>query len=412
MVEVKLHDVGEGMHEGEILTYLVKKGDRVSVDQPLVEVQTEKMVAELPSPTAGVVNEILIEPGTTITVGTTLLIIEDENNATKEIKNISTEGPVTNESAQTAKNVSVNTPISRIGVVIASPYTRKVAREHDVDITLVKGSGPAGRVLEEDIYRYLNQQKASIDNVIKSEHENLRLEVQVQEAELVTIPFKGIRKAIAKKMTKSLFTIPHVTHFEEVDMTNLLTLKKDLNSLDVNISVVAFFIKALAIALEEFPIFNAKLDEENEVIRLEKVVHVGLATDTKQGLIVPVLHNVHQKSVKQIHEEMKALTKRVQEGKVSIQEMTGSTFTISNVGPLGSIGATPIINYPETGLMAFHKTKKMPVVNEQDEIIIRSIMNISMTFDHRVADGGTAVAFTNRFKQLIESPTLFFLELA
>ncbi|SOB98582.1 pyruvate dehydrogenase E2 component (dihydrolipoamide acetyltransferase) [Ureibacillus xyleni] len=403
MVEVKFHDVGEGIHEGEILTYFIKKGDQVTVDQPLMEVQTEKMVTELPSPAAGIVKEILIETGETITVGTTILIIEEVGTKTVETKEIQ----------QPIKKVPVeSTPVqyretkSRIGVVIASPYTRKIARENDVDITLVKGTGPAGRVLEEDIYQYLKAQEAP--NTIPIVEEK---PVRVIEEEADVIPFKGIRKQIAKKMTKSLFTIPHVTHFEEIDMTHLLAFREELKRTNTNVSVVAFFIKALAIALKDFPIFNAKVDEENEVIRLEKMVHIGLATDTQQGLIVPVLRDVSQKSLKQIHEEMKTLTMKAQEGKLAVSEMSGSTFTISNVGPLGSIGATPIINYPETGLMAFHKTKKMPVVNEKDEIVIRSMMNISMSFDHRVADGGTAVAFTNRFKDLIETPNLLFLEL-
>lgn len=402
MVEMKFHDVGEGIHEGEILTFFVKKGDQVVVDQPLLEVQTEKMVTELPSPSAGIVKDILVEEGSTITVGTTILIIEEvgaKKVETKEIQPIKI--PLEKEST-----VTQSEPKSRIGVIIATPYTRKIARENDVDITLVKGTGPAGRVLEEDIYQYLKAQKEP--NIVPVVEEKI---VKVVEEEADVIPFKGIRKQIAKKMTKSLFTIPHVTHFEEIDMTNLLAFREELKRTNTNVSVVAFFIKALAIALKDFPIFNAKVDEDNEVIRLEKAIHMGLATDTEQGLIVPVLKDVTQKSLKQIHEEMKTLTKKAQEGKLSVSEMTGSTFTISNVGPLGSVGATPIINYPETGLMAFHKTKKMPVVNDKDEIVIRSMMNISMSFDHRVADGGTAVAFTNKFKELIETPSLLFLEL-
>jgi pyruvate dehydrogenase E2 component (dihydrolipoamide acetyltransferase) len=212
-------------------------------------------------------------------------------------------------------------------------------------------------------------------------------------------------------MTQSLFTIPHVCHYEEVDMTELLEFRKELKAMDENISAAAFFIKALAVALKEYPVFNAKLDEENEVIRLERSVHMGIAVDAEEGLIVPVIRDADKKSLRTIHREMKELTQKAQENRLTVKEMTGSTFTISNVGPLGSIGATPIINYPETGLMAFHKTKKMPVVNEHDEIVIRSMMNVTMTFDHRVADGGTAIAFTNRFKSLIENPKKLMLEL-
>ncbi|WP_374724277.1 dihydrolipoamide acetyltransferase family protein [Calidifontibacillus erzurumensis] len=416
MVEVKLHDIGEGIHEGDILTYFVAVGDKVSIDQPLVEVQTEKMVAEISSPVSGIVKEILIEPGTTITVGTTIIKIEEENGTNVETKAEHSQPLHSDKTASSTekettlqKNVSVNRE-GREDRVIATPYTRKIARENNVDLSLVKGTGPAGRILEEDVYRYIQQQKNAL-NEFESQTVKEVFETEERAVEPDVIPFRGIRKQIAKKMVKSLYTIPHVSHFEEIDMTNLINFRNELKSMDVNISAVAFFLKALAISLKDFPVFNAKLDEENEVIRLEKVVHIGLATDTDQGLIVPVLRDVHKKSLLQIHAEMKELTKKAQEGKLNPKEMTGSTITISNVGPLGSIGATPIINYPETALMAFHKTRKMPVVNDQDEIVIRSMMNITMTFDHRVADGGTAVAFTNRFKSLIENPKLLFLEL-
>lgn len=416
MVEVKLHDIGEGIHEGDILTYFVAVGDKVSIDQPLVEVQTEKMVAEISSPVSGTIKEILIEPGTTITVGTTIIKIEEENGTNVETKAEHSQPLHSDKTASSTekettlqKNVSVNRE-GREDRVIATPYTRKIARENNVDLSLVKGTGPAGRILEEDVYRYIQQQKNAL-NEFESQTVKEVFETEERAVEPDVIPFRGIRKQIAKKMVKSLYTIPHVSHFEEIDMTNLINFRNELKSMDVNISAVAFFLKALAISLKDFPVFNAKLDEENEVIRLEKVVHIGLATDTDQGLIVPVLRDVHKKSLLQIHAEMKELTKKAQEGKLNPKEMTGSTITISNVGPLGSIGATPIINYPETALMAFHKTRKMPVVNDQDEIVIRSMMNITMTFDHRVADGGTAVAFTNRFKSLIENPKLLFLEL-
>ncbi|MBK5463518.1 dihydrolipoamide acetyltransferase family protein [Peribacillus sp. TH27] len=413
MVEVKLHDIGEGIHEGDILTYFVKVGDRVTVDQPLVEVHTEKMVAELTSPASGIVKELMIEPGTTIEIGTTVLTIEAEGSSALQ----------TNETEVKAEKLTPKNAETKMeapqrgknkGRGLAAPYTRKIARDHGVDINLIEGTGPAGRVTEKDVIRFARNREENAAGVEITSTPATTTASQTTEVETVepdVIPFKGIRKQIAKKMSQSLYTIPHVTHFEEIDMTNLLDYRKELKAIDVNISVVAFFIKALAVSLKDFPIFNAKLDEENEVIRLEKVVHMGLATDSEQGLIVPVLRDAHKKSLRQIHADMKELTKKTQEGKLSGKEMSGSTFTISNVGPMGSIGATPIINYPETGLIAFHKTKKMPVVNENDEIVIRSIMNISMSFDHRVADGGTAVAFTNRFKKLIEAPNLLFLEL-
>ena len=211
-------------------------------------------------------------------------------------------------------------------------------------------------------------------------------------------------------MTKSLFTIPHVSHFDEVDMTELLTLVDRLKQSNQSVSVVSFFIKAIGLALKDYPIFNAALDEENELIHLKKNVNIGIAVDAEDGLIVPVISHVEQKSLKEIHMEMKELIGKAQRNELTHKEMSGGTFTISNVGPLGSTGATPIINHPEVGLMAFHKTKKRPAVVD-DQIVIRSMMNVSMSFDHRVADGASAVKFTNRMIELIEDPSKMLLEM-
>jgi 2-oxoisovalerate dehydrogenase E2 component (dihydrolipoyl transacylase) len=416
-MEVKLHDIGEGMTEATVLNYLVKKGDHVKADQPLVEVQTDKMVAEIPAPAAGIIQDILIPEGETISVGTTILTLETKSSPLAETP--SSQPNVATESTRTfaikeEETVSVKRTIKRR--VLASPYTRKIARKHGVDLEQVVGTGPGGRITDEDVYRFIET-----NNTKQTNHSSIAgSDVEAQSFEKVgdntqsssIIPFRGRRKQIAKKMAQSLYTIPHCTHFEEVDVTELIRFREELKQQNFHISATAFFIKALSLALKQFPIFNSKLDEEREVIHLKQEHHIGIAVDTKEGLIVPVVKHVECKSLREIHEEAKRLTKKAQENKLTLQEMTGSTFTISNVGPLGgSIGATPIINYPEVALMAFHKTKKRPVVMENDEIAVRSIMNISMSFDHRVADGATAVAFTNYFVRLIENPKLMLMEL-
>ncbi|MED3562801.1 dihydrolipoamide acetyltransferase family protein [Bacillus xiapuensis] len=427
MVEVKLHDIGEGMTEGEIIHYFVKVGDAVKVDQPLVEVQTDKMVAELPSPASGKVKEIVVHDGTTVSVGTTLLVLESE-----EVKSVEPAMEMKAEEGLPKKVEMLTQPLPTDAstqkgekrFIMAAPYTRKIAREFGVNINEITGTGTSGRITVEDVYNFVKKsdmiqspEKMRATSV-KTTEQTTELKIPSQEIQnkketnVEVLPFRGRRKQIAKKMTQSLYTIPHVTHFEEADLTELLAYRNDLKEMGINISAAAFFIKAIAVALKQFPVFNAKLDEENEVIRLEKEYNIGIATDTEDGLIVPVIHHADRLTVREIHDKLKELTKKAQENKLTPAEMKGGTFTISNVGPLGSIGATPIINYPETGLIAFHKTKKMPVVVENDEITIRSIMTMSMAFDHRVADGGTAVAFTNRFKQLIENPKLWPIELA
>ncbi|MFE8694990.1 dihydrolipoamide acetyltransferase family protein [Cytobacillus sp. FJAT-53684] len=410
-MEVKLHDIGEGMTEAEITCFLIKPGDYVQADDPLIEVQTDKMTAEIPSPKAGFIREIKVKPGETVTVGTTLLIL-DASNSKEHRKQIIPERE---------KKIAERSPMEKINQrivvtrqnhdkrILASPFTRKIARDNGIDIEKVSGSGPAGRIIDEDVYQFMT---ASQQTKTAIRQEEIVASSEQTSYANDTIPFRGRRKQIAKKMIHSLFTIPHCTHFEEVDVTDLIQFRNELKKRNENISATAFFLKALSICLKEFPIFNARLDEENEVIHLKHEHHLGIAVDTEDGLIVPVMRNVEKKSIRSIHAEMKQLTEKALENQLTLKDISGGTFTISNVGPLGgSIGATPIIQHPEVALVSFHKTKKMPVVTDDDQIIIRSIMNLSMSFDHRVADGATAVRFTSRFAELIHDPKLLLLEL-
>jgi len=404
MIEVKLHDVGEGMTEGEIAHYLVQVGDHVTTDQPVVEVATDKMVAELPAPVSGIVKEIIIPVGQTVQVGTTLLHIEASNASEvpvavkPEVSRVSEPAPVA-----VAAPPAQASPSKR---VLATPYTRKIARDHGIDIESITASDPSGRVSEDDVLRFVQATTAPQETATP-----IIEEVTYQETSPETIPFRGIRKQIAKKMTQSLYTIPHVTHFEEVDMTRLLALRAEWKAAGRNININAFFIKALIVALKDYPVFHAKLDEANECIRLEQDFHFGMATETPDGLMVPVIRHADRLSLTELHDQLISLQQRAQNGALRAADLKPSTFTMSNVGPLGSTGATPIINYPETALIAFHKTKKRACVDEDDQIVVRSMMNLSMSFDHRVADGATAVAFTNRFVSLIERPTTLLLEL-
>ncbi|MBO0589364.1 dihydrolipoamide acetyltransferase family protein [Sporosarcina sp. E16_8] len=405
MLEVKLHDIGEGMTEGEVIHYLVKVGDSVMTDQPLVEVQTDKMVAELTSPCSGIVKEIRIEAGETVQVGTSLLYIEiDEDIRTVQKSYVETK-PIAEEKGIPVINVAEKSRPIPFNRVLAAPYTRKIARDNNINIEDVHASDPSGRITEDDVFQFLKGQQTEMEPKKDGRVEEVSQEIPDE------IPFRGIRKKIAEKMTKSLFTIPHVTHFDEVNMTNLFKLREQLIVAGESVGVSAFLIKALVISLKDFPIFNAELDEENSRILLKKNYHIGIATNTESGLLVPVIHDADKKSIKEINEDVKGLTAKAIAGKLQPFEMQNSTFTVSNVGPLGSTGATPIINYPETALIAFHKTKKQPIVNEYDEIVIGHIMTLSMAFDHRVADGATAIAFTNRFTSLIEQPHMLMMEM-
>lgn len=425
MIEVKLHDIGEGMHEGEVIHFFVKAGDTVKIDQPLVEVQTDKVTAELPSPAAGTIKDIKVKEGDVVTVGSVILTIEASSSSAPSDKKVEEtanfqEQPVVDKIVAAPKNTVFTGGIATLNKrVLAAPFTRKIARENGVDIEQINGTGPGGRVTDQDVYNFIKNGSSPADKEETASHSADDSKADTPSYTLKVaeeIPFKGRRKQIAKKMVQSLATIPHVTHFEEIDVTAVMDLKKQLKAMDpdnkrgMNVSVAAFFVKAIQIALKDFPIFNAKLDEEKEVIRLEKNVNIGIATDSDEGLIVPVISHVEQRNVREIAVDMKDKITRAKTNKLKGSDMAGGTFTISNVGPLGSIAATPIINHPEVALMAFHKTKKTPVV-AGNEIVIRSMMNVSMSFDHRVADGATAVMFTNRVKELIENPYFMTLEL-
>ncbi|CAM3725113.1 dihydrolipoamide acetyltransferase family protein [Aeromicrobium ponti] len=406
-MEVKLHDIGEGMTEAEINCFLVKPGEAVKADDPLVEVQTDKMTAEIPAPRAGIIKEFTVQPGDTVSVGSTLLILEVGEQAGVPVK-IEKNLPKPAVAELQAERLQSFAAVKRKRV-LASPFTRKIARENGITIENVAGTGPAGRILDEDIYKFMAaaQQKPKLPAQPAPKEPAKR-----NDKVTSTIPLRGRRKQIAKKMVHSLNTIPHCTHFEEIDVTELITFRNELKDQNQTISATAFFLKALSICLKEFPVFNAELDEEKEAIHLLKDHHIGIAVDTEEGLIVPVIQNIEKKSIRDIHKEMKQLTDKALENMLTVKEITGGTFTISNVGPLGgSFGATPIIQHPQTALVSFHKTKKMPVVTEDDQIVIRSMMNISMSFDHRVADGATAVRFTNRFAELIQNPKMLVLEM-
>ncbi|RDU35804.1 2-oxo acid dehydrogenase subunit E2 [Neobacillus piezotolerans] len=414
-MEVKLHDIGEGMAEASINCFLVKPGEFVKADDPLIEVQTDKMVAEIPSPTSGIVKEFKVAPGDTVPVGTVLLVLEaagkgaGAESVSDAFRETATKTGTVMETAILPKKEAITQIYPR---VLASPYTRKLARDNSVNIEEITGSGPAGRIVDEDVLQFIEKGKESPKRV--GPVGTTRIPAADSSIPTIgkTIPFRGRRKQIAKNLLHSIQTIPHCTHFEEIDVTNLIHFRNELKDAGKPISATAFFIKTLSICLKEFPIFNAVLDEQNEEIRLLDNHNFGVAVDTEEGLIVPVIRAIQTKALPEINKDMKTLTEKALNNSLTISDIQGGSFTISNVGPLGgSIGATPIIQHPQVALVSFHKTKKMPVVNDNDEIVIRSIMNLSMSFDHRVADGATAVKFTNRFAAYIQNPKMLLLEL-
>ncbi|MED1795250.1 dihydrolipoamide acetyltransferase family protein [Brevibacillus nitrificans] len=432
MVEFKLPDVGEGMHEGEILKILVRPGDTVSQDQPVIEVQTDKVNAELSAPVSGVIQEIRVAEGETVEVGSTLLVIRT-GEAAASVPAASTQETSIQKAAEKRPAVPQMSQTNQNRRSLATPYVRQLAREMKIDIERVIGTGPIGRVTEEDLRQF---QQGSVKpstpdiSLVPAKTEPKSSSVRKAEEQLAAtafatpetssqmrverLPLKGIRKKIAEHMVKSVTIIPHVTSVDEIEMDQLRELRERLlphaNKREIKLTFLPFFVKALVIALKEFPTFNASIDDETNEVLLKHFYHIGIATDTPDGLIVPVIKDADRKSILQIAREISELAQRARDGKLSLDQITGGTFTISNVGPIGGLQATPIINHPEVAIMALHKMEKRWVVRE-DEGVIRWMMNLSLSFDHRLIDGVTAVRFTNRIKELLEDPNLLFLEM-
>ncbi|MGE7183424.1 dihydrolipoamide acetyltransferase family protein [Peribacillus sp. NPDC006672] len=425
MMEFKLPDVGEGMHEGEIIQWLIKEGDAVTQDQPIVEVQTDKVNAELTAPATGVVKKIFFSEGDIVEVGTTIFTIQEGNDMPAPETGIS-EGDI---QVVQSDDVKVNgehmtsKPHLDAMHVLATPFVRQMAREMKVDIEQVKGSGPAGRIIESDLKQFkennsiIRENANNNDDKILQDMSPMKDAVQAKGLEKEweeRILLKGIRKKIAEHMVKSVSTIPHVTHVDELEMDRLKELKDQLKAYsddkDIKLTFLPFFVKAIVIALKEFKTLNASIDEKTNEIILKNYYHIGIATNTKEGLIVPVIKHADQKTIFQLADEIRQLANQAREGKLGIDQITGSTFTISNVGPIGGMHATPIINYPEAAILALHKMEQRMVVRDL-EGVIRLMMNMSLSFDHRLIDGVTAVHFTNRIKELLENPIRLVVEM-
>lgn len=436
-MEFKLADIGEGIHEGEILRWLVKEGDQVEQDAPLVEVQTDKVAAELPSPVAGVIERILAREGQVVPVGTVLAVIREAGagaggaHAAPSSANGETATPMAHPTTQPQGEVAParETPEPKTGAAarsgakrraLATPHVRALARKLGVDIDEIDGTGPVGRVTEEDVRRFAEGARepvaqAPTDAARAQGEAGSRVEAPVARGELVEqVPLRGLRRRIAEHMVQAKRIIPHATHIDEVEMDGIEALRERLRpyaeARGVKLTSLAFFVKAVSIALKEFPYVNASVDEAQENVLLRRYYHIGIAVDTEHGLIVPVVKHADQKSVFEIAREVSDLARRARENRLSLDEVTGSTFTISNAGALGGLYATPIINYPESAILGIHKMEPRPVVRN-NEIVIRNIAHVSLSFDHRIIDGGMAIRFTNRVRELLEDPDRLWAEL-
>lgn len=390
-LEFKLPDVGEGLHEGEIVKWHVKEGDTVNADQHMVDVLTDKATVEITAPKAGKILKILTPEGKKIAVGDIMVAIGTAGEVYGGTAARDANGA---QAAHAPVPAPVSAPNSSIGVS-ATPAVRKLAQELGVDLSSVKGTGPNGRITEDDV----RSQKAGGTKTAAAS--------LVSHGPEERVPFRGIRRKTAELMAQSLRSTASVTHIDEVDVTSLVALreksKADAQAKGVKLTYLAYIIKAAVNALKQFPYFNSSLDEAKGEVVLKKFYNVAIAMATEQGLLTPVIRDCDKKSVFDIAGELDKLTMKARDGKISPAELQGSSFTVTSIGGIGGIAATPIINYPEAAILAVFKIVKRPmVVNGQ--VAVRDMMNLGLTFDHRIQDGADAARFTNAIIEQLQKP--------
>jgi len=414
--EFKFPDIGEGLTEGEIVHWLVKEGDEIKEGQPLVEVETDKALAEIPSPRTGVILEILAKEKEIVKVGQVIVVIGERGEAVAapppKPKSVGVVGEL-EEAPEEAPAAEVSGEATRPTFVsphaLATPAVRGLAKELGVDINKVRGTGPEGRVLEKDVRQAVEVKEKPVEEVKKP--------TKVKKYDLYgyvdRIPLRGVRRSIAKAMVKSKYTAPHVTTMDEADVTELWKIrekeKKAAEKKGIKLTILPFLIKAVIAGLKEHPYLNATLDDETEEIILKKYYNIGMATDTPEGLMVPVVKNAGDKSILQLAEELTQLAEKARNRTIDLADLKGGTFTITNYGALGGIYGTPIINHPEVAILGTGKIKDAPVVRD-GKIEIRKILFLALSFDHRVVDGAEAARFLNTVIARLEDPDLILLE--
>ncbi len=445
--EFKLPDIGEGVSEGEIVKWHVKEGDVIKKDQEMVEIMTDKVTVNIPSPTEGKVLKIIYKEGEIVQVGKAIIEIDGEGPLVQEIKEESASPEIERkEEDDMVENENNSADQDGERKVVASPTIRRIARERNIDLDNVVPTGPNGRVTLEDLDRAEADQKkkeeekaqaaaapapqaaapapsapvaeetkapaaAPVEHAVhrvSEESPSPKVEIQTIKplAEDQIVELKGLRRIIFEKMTKSKSIIPHFTVGEEVDLTELSSIISNLKEKEIKISYTPFFIKAVTAALREFPKLNSIYDEANKRYVMKSSYNIGTAIDTPDGLTVGVLKSADRKSVEQIAKEISEIAKRARENKMTLSDVQDSTFTVSNVGSIGGLFSTPIINYPEVAILGVHRVVKRLNVDGEE----RDMMYITLSCDHRLIDGADAARFIMRLKGFLEDPTSFLIK--
>lgn len=423
----KLPDIGEGVVEGEVVTWHVSVGDTISEDDPLVDIMTDKATVTIPSPYNGKIAIMHGEVGDMIAVGSALVEFGEsdsveppaessiEKSPPKEDKTKKVVVEAKPEPIATVPKIEVPAPLPPVskpivtdsgsgGKALASPAVRRRAREAGVELSAVHGSGPAGRIRHADLDAYIAA-GGMVQGAAPVAYTTRRTDVE-------EIKMVGLRRKIAEQMTISKRHIPHFSYFEEIDVTELEELRQLLNSSrDENqpkLTYLPFIMLALAKLMPNHPECNGHYDEANGIFRQYGALNIGIATQTDRGLFVPVVKHAEAMDVWQVAAEMQRVSGAAKNGTSSLDDLTGSTFTITSLGRDGGLGATPIINHPEVSILGIHKAREMPVVHKGD-VVIRRIMNVSSSFDHRIVDGANGAALVQSLKRMLEYPALIFM---
>lgn len=430
----KLPELGEGIVEGEVASWPVKEGDEIKEDDVLVEIQNDKSVESIPSPVSGKILKIHVPEGTVAVVGDVLVEIdapgyESEGSAPAAPVAEATPAPA----APAVEAAPAAAPVASAPVVaadpnrrvLAMPSVRKFARDMGIDITLVNGTGSNGRVTKADVENFngvapvaavatTSPVVASVETTPAAPAAPLKPYVSTQGEAETREPMSGMRKAIAKAMVNSKHTAPHVTHFDEVEVTALWNHRKKFKDIaaerDTKLTFLPYAVKALVATVKKYPILNASIDDATQEIVFKNYYNIGIATDTDRGLFVPVVKDANTKSVFDVADTINALAAQAHEGKLAASDMSGGSITISNIGSAGGKWFTPIINHPEVAILGFGSIVQEPIVNAEGELAVGRMLKLSLSYDHRIVDGATAQKAMNEFKRLISNPELLLME--
>ncbi len=393
--ELRLPDIGEGVAEGEIVAWLVAEGTPVKEDDLLVEILTDKAAMEMPSPVTGTLVRIVAKPGQIVKVGEVLAVIEVTEDIPKRAEGDAMGGESPPEPPAAAKIRSPG------GDVLATPVVRKLAKDLGVDIETLSGTGPEGRVTESDVREAVRLRQEGFGGQPSG-----AVPAPALRPDEERLPFRGKRRMAAKKMVLSKSTIPHALLVDEADVTNILAMRAELAEIGrkegVKITLLPFLIQAVVTALRAHPAMNASLDEEKGEIVRKKHYDIGMAVDMEDGLVVPVIRDAGERTIVELAREIERLAEGARNGTLPLTDLSGSTFTVTSIGSIGGLFSYPVINIPEAAILGVHKVVRRPVVRN-GEIVSRDMMYLSLSFDHRLIDGGTATRFLNEVLLQIES---------